>query len=77
MTPSQIKANKSIMYRNGELITNRELRAWADRKMGNQSSTPANTTNSAVTTAIMTNPGLPPSVHRQAVVSAVVNSLEV
>lgn len=73
MTPSQIKANQSIMYKNGRMITNGELRAWADRKMGNAKGAPAS--SAAVRNSIMTNPGLPPAKHRAAVVSAITSSL--
>lgn len=70
LTPSQIKANKSVMYRNGRLITNAELVAWADKKMGS-----APSGNAQVQAAVLTNPGLPPEKHKDAVVGALVTSL--
>lgn len=84
LTSAQIRANRSIMYRDGRMITNRELQAWAARKMNNASSSQAGAApsgpaptgaNPDVRNAILTNPGLPPDQHRSAVVSAVVTSL--
>lgn len=70
MTKGQIAANKTVMYRNGRMITNAELVAWAGRKMGGKSAPAGN-----VNTAIMTNPGLPPEIHRNAVTNAIVSTL--
>lgn len=71
MTPVQIAANKSVMYRNGRLITNAELAAWAARKMGNAPIAAENVQHS-----VLTNPGLPPEMHRTAVVNAMVMSMK-
>lgn len=78
MTPSQINSNKKVMYKNGKLITNMELRNWADRKMRvkvRAGDTATAEPSAQVRDAIMTNPGLPANVHRQAVVGAVLTSL--
>ncbi len=80
LTQGQINANKSVVYQNGRLITNRELRNWADRKMrGATAGGPAPEAPSSAApvtrAAILNNPGLPPDVHRTAVVQAISTSL--
>lgn len=70
LTKGQIAANKSIMYKNGRMITNGELQAWAHRKMGNKAGVAKN-----VRQTVLSNPGLPPATHRKAVVDAMVTSL--
>lgn len=74
LTPIQIAANRSVMYRDGRMITNRELAAWAANRMGGPA--PAGQDPAAPTQAnVLANPGLPPDVHRTAVVNAMVTSL--
>ncbi len=71
LTKAAIEANRSIMYKNGKLITNGELVAWADKKHPPVSGEPMPTKQ-----AIFTNPGLPPDVHRTSIANAMVATLQ-